>query len=789
MSDKSSTPDLQFAETMAGQAADDSNPADDHSREQSDIALAALALRSGKLNERQLSESLSSWTIHGSVALGDHLVTQGLLDDSAKQDLSKEAAAWLAANQDQVSRGPATASESAIINTLESIDPSGKIARLMGIQAAAASSLVDAEAKRTAMLGYRLVRKIGQGGLGRVWLAFDENLKRHVAIKEIARRDNDAALERFRREAEITGHLEHPGIVPVYQLGTDQQSGQAFYAMRFLGKSTLHDSIGVYHERKTEGDDDPMLIRQLLTDFVNVCQAIGHAHSRKVIHRDLKPENIAIDSFGQVIVIDWGIAKVIDELNTKEMGNEFDVDAMGHDSTMQGQVLGTPMYMAPEQAAGRIDELDERTDIYGLGGILFAILTGVAPHETTRAGATDARGRSLLSAIASQPTPNPLAVDPTIDHALAAICCKAMARKQYARYQSASALADDVQRWMAGQPVSAHQETFVQRGRRWINNHSVLSQAIGGGLIVAAVTLVTLAIAARQNRLAANNAQFDRLATYDTEIKIQLQSTAVALIQNARFMSTLPPIQAIIDARGTQSSSGEGEPIWQERLETIFEGLLRANPNYLSASYTAVSAEQTEDVVRVARRSSESGYIRRVPHSRLTTGQVEAFANNTIALSPGDVLLTAHRPADDQRTDALQMGDQQTFRRTVRLTASTPVFDDQSGECFGMVVVETDFLSQIVQFLDRVGQSTATIMITDSNGQVWVSDDPSEGVEVKKRDLDVTTIIPELSPFLADFESRQIVNREQGWMANRITLDPANPQTVVSVVMKLSDRP
>ena len=156
---------------------------------------------------------------------------------------------------------------------------------------------------------------------------YDENLKRHVAIKEISGRENPAILDRFRREAKITGQLEHPGIVPIYQLGDDEQTGEAFYAMRFLGKSTLHDSIMEYHERRSEGDENPMLIRQLLTDFVNVCQAIGHAHSRKVIHRDLKPENIAIDSFGQVIVIDWGIAKVIDEHSWSETVTDFDTSA------------------------------------------------------------------------------------------------------------------------------------------------------------------------------------------------------------------------------------------------------------------------------------------------------------------------------------------------------------------------------------------------------------------------------------------------------------------------------
>ncbi len=204
-----------------------------------------------------------------------------------------------------------------------------------------------------------------------------------VVLKEL--------LDRFHKEAEITGRLEHPSIVPIYQLGEDETTGEAFYAMRFLGKRTLQDSINEYHERSREGDEDPMLLRHQLTAFVAVCQAIGHAHSRQVIHRDLKPENVAIDSFGQVIVIDWGLAKVLDEtlVESHEATTLSDHDNV--DDTLDGQVLGSPLFMAPEQAAGRLDEVDERTDIYGLGAILYSILTGYAPHQKSYERCTAAR--------------------------------------------------------------------------------------------------------------------------------------------------------------------------------------------------------------------------------------------------------------------------------------------------------------------------------------------------------------------------------------------------------------
>ncbi|MCP4510682.1 MAG: serine/threonine protein kinase, partial [Fuerstiella sp.] len=162
----------------------------------------------------------------------------------------------------------------------------------------------DSPQQRRMASRFTLLKKIGEGGLGSVWLARDEMAKRTVALKEM---NPDAAefpraWERFHREAEITAHLEHPNIVPLYQFGSDTQSSQPFYAMRFVGKRTLVDAIEDYHDRRKAGEDVAMDLHRLLTAFIGVCQAIAYAHSRGVIHRDLKPENVALDNFGQVVV-------------------------------------------------------------------------------------------------------------------------------------------------------------------------------------------------------------------------------------------------------------------------------------------------------------------------------------------------------------------------------------------------------------------------------------------------------------------------------------------------------
>lgn len=756
-----------FAETLIGES-------NEFSREQQDVALAVLTLRSGTVSERQLSSALGTWTIHGSLPLGDHLLKLGLLDELTMQRLHRQISEELENCCGPGVSGNGSASITSLVSTLDAMDPSGTVARLMGVRAAAGVGATEKTTDRQASVPFRLVRKLGQGGLGRVWLAFDENLKRHVAVKEVADTGNADAAERFRHEAEITGRLEHPGIVPIYQLGEDAESGQAFYAMRFLGKRTLHDSILEYHERRSEGCDDPMLIRQLLTDFVNICQAIGHAHSRKVIHRDLKPENVAIDNFGQVIVIDWGIAKVIDELHVIEsLAPGSGLSGNDH-STIQGQVLGTPLYMAPEQAAGRIDELDERTDIYGLGAILFAILTGLSPHEHTRDASNATGNRQLLSAIASQPTPCAHELNPDVDAALAAICAKAMARRQYARYQSASELADDVQRWMAGEPVSAHREKSSQRIARWIQNHRIWSQIIAASFIVSVVALATLGIASHQRRQAEQQILFDELRGYDREIEGQLKSMAEELAKDARFMSTLPPIQGIIDARD-ETQGAEGEDIWRDRLETIYAGLLRANPDYLAISYVAASEHGGQDIVRVERQRGDAAYVQRVPKSRLGAFEDERLQKQTSALSPGDIQLSVR-----DRSHAADM-----MRQGVRLVASTPVYDDTTGDLFGVVVVETDFLHRIVQFLERVEQRTASIYITDFEGDIWVSDDPETGVNVPTRDANVDAMIPDIAEFFANSDRHRRLDRSGGWIAGRVVLDPLSQQSTVGVVLQL----
>jgi serine/threonine protein kinase len=297
---------------------------------------------------------------------------------------------------------------------------------------------------------FTILKPHARGGLGQVSVARDEDLKRQVALKEIRpdRLDRPQAAERFVNEAEITGQLEHPGIVPIYALGRDE-AGQPYYAMRFIEGRTLADAIKAYHHRPS-----PLAFRDLLKRFVDICQTLAYAHSKGVIHRDLKPANVMLGDYGETLVLDWGLAKRLDGAGEAFADTEPGLPVSPGPSTANaqltqtGQVLGTPGYMAPEQAEGRVDRIDCRTDVYGLGAILYVILAGQPPF-------TGPVTPELLRRVAQEAPPRPRRACPAAPRALEAVCLRAMAKEPDDRYPSAADLARDIQRWLADEPVSA----------------------------------------------------------------------------------------------------------------------------------------------------------------------------------------------------------------------------------------------------------------------------------------------------------------------------------------------
>jgi serine/threonine-protein kinase len=336
---------------------------------------------------------------------------------------------------------------------------------------------------------YTRLRLYAEGGLGRVFVARDQDLQREVALKEVrpGLADNPHVRQRFLREAQVTGQLEHPNIVPVYELVCRTTGEEPFYVMRLVRGQTLDGAIEAYQQRRAAHKDDPLELRRLLAAFSTVCQALGYAHSRGVLHRDLKPENIVLGDFGEVVVLDWGLARVRGEPSPGEDQPGPIAAPAGTGHTEAGSLLGTPSYMAPEQALVRLDLVDERTDIYGLGGILFTILTGQAPHA-------DACDSHTLAERAQGPSPRTRALNPAAPPALDAICAQAMAVDRAERYPSAAALAEDVQRYLADEPVSAWREPRLTRAARWMRRHRTGVLAGIAAVTVAAVCLATTSV-------------------------------------------------------------------------------------------------------------------------------------------------------------------------------------------------------------------------------------------------------------------------------------------------------
>ena len=322
--------------------------------------------------------------------------------------------------------------------------------------------------------------------------------------------DDQQRRHRFVLEGEITGGLEHPGVVPVYGLGSFSD-GRPFYAMRFIRGDSLNEAINRFH-----GDEgvhlDParrsLELRKLLRRFVDVCNTIDYAHSRGILHRDIKPGNVIVGKYGQTLVVDWGLAKATGK-SDPSTGERTLMPRSAGDlaETLPGSAPGTPAYMSPEQAAGELDRLGPRSDVYSLGATLYCLLTGKRPFEGDDVGV-------LLRLVQEGKFPPPRARVPSIDRPLEAVCLKAMALKPEDRYETPRALADDVERWMADAPVSAWREPWTRMLMRWLTRHRVPVTAAAAALIVALMGLVAVAAVQAQAHRELNSAYHQVQARY-----------------------------------------------------------------------------------------------------------------------------------------------------------------------------------------------------------------------------------------------------------------------------------
>ncbi len=349
---------------------------------------------------------------------------------------------------------------------------------------------------------YRPVGFHARGGLGLVFAAEDTELRRTVALKAmqtLAALDADSR-RRFLLEAEITAKLEHPGVVPVYGRGLSPR-GQPYYAMRFVCGRTLGEALEQHHGPSRSASAAGAAERnveflRLLRAFIGVCETIAYAHSRGVIHRDLKPDNIMLGPYGEALVVDWGLAKFIGhsahEGNDSSGGEPLLLDGAGPDRSVQGRAKGTWSYMSPEQARGEWEGVGPASDVYSLGATLYVLLTGKKPYEAPSAP-------ELAERVKAGDFLPPHRRIPAVPRALDAICVKAMAYRPEDRYRDPRALAGDLERWLADEPVSAWREPLAVRARRWLRRHRTWVVAAAVALVVTAVASTGLAVQARHN--------------------------------------------------------------------------------------------------------------------------------------------------------------------------------------------------------------------------------------------------------------------------------------------------
>lgn len=385
--------------------------------------------------------------------------------------------------------------------------------------------------------------EIGRGGLGRVWVAHDTHTGRDVAIKELlgggSRLASGATTDdgrRFLREARVTGQLEHPSIVPVYEIGA-RADGKLYYAMRRVQGIPLSKAIA----RGASLAERLALVPR----FRDLCQAIAYAHSRGVIHRDIKPDNVMLGEFGETVVLDWGLAKLTgpeDDHRSELADGLARLRALDGARTLEGTAMGTPFYMPPEQARGELDEVDERSDIYALGAVLYEILTGRTPFDGRNA-------MEVVTHVLTRPLVPVREICPDAPPELAAVAEKALRKAKAERYASATTLANDVEAFMSGQRVGAYQYGSLELLRLFARRHRaafVAAVVVLTALVAAVVVVSTYYAREHRVRLAERSARSDAdtaksrlekaLATESAERRLAAFHAASARMEKASAM-------------------------------------------------------------------------------------------------------------------------------------------------------------------------------------------------------------------------------------------------------------
>ncbi len=476
------------------------------------LLFSLLALQNDFVDKAVLLTAFSRWLADRSESLDRFLVKEGVLDEDDGYLLWRLVDRHVSSHDGKVEASLQSLSTlGSLKDDLFSLSGDTDFQTSVSHLRAPALATIMPPARDSSSSGRRFEfrRPLDRGGLGVVSVAMDRELNREVALKEIRpeRADDQAQRSKFLLEAQVTGGLEHPGIVPIYSLGAGDD-GRPYYAMRLIRGDNLLVHIRNFHKQvaaNAEPLDGPAL-RKLLRRFLDVCDAINYAHSRGVLHRDLKPSNVMIGQYGETLVVDWGLAKPLGVRRSLPIQSDDTIveellvtDSSGDGLTIEGSIMGTAAYAPPEQLSGKLDRIDERSDVYGLGAILYEILTGRPPANS---GTLEAVIKSVVSGDIREPR-EVLAGMPM---PLNAICCRAISVNPASRYPTAFELGQEVERWLDGLSVDAYPEPFNVRLLRWVRSHQSLVATAA-----AIVLMSTLSLGLFSTMLSKNNAALAKL--------------------------------------------------------------------------------------------------------------------------------------------------------------------------------------------------------------------------------------------------------------------------------------
>jgi serine/threonine protein kinase/tetratricopeptide (TPR) repeat protein len=539
--------------------------------------LGAFALESDLIEPRQLIAAVAAWTDDPARPLVNILVEQESL---RQEDLPLLQALWLLHDP----AGGRPTSPLALDETAGALPLSADDERVV----------CDGDREGPIALGdaagfggrFRIERELAAGGLGTVSVARDPFLNRVVALKQLkpCLRHHPAGQARFQREAEITGALEHPAIVPLYESGVGPD-GAPWYAMRMLGDETLRDHALRFHQSAAaSGGFAGFEFRRLLGAFVSACQGIAFAHTRGIIHRDLKPANIVMGDHGEAVVIDWGLAKRTNgndrpDSATPESGeSELLADWPDAGLTVEGGPIGTPGFMSPEQARGRLDGIGQTSDVFGLGATLYFLLAGQAPYSSGDSGTT-------LGRAAECDFVPPRTIQPTVPPALEAVCLKAMRADPHQRYASVDELRADLERWLADEPVSVFAEPLAERWFRFARrNRSLVGLAAAALLVIATTATVFSLLLGRQVRLV-DRARGEAVTLAEEKGRLLVSVEAARVEAESQRRLALRTLRSLVfDVQRQLAPIATAQTVRANILATALEGLRDISASVRDAS-------------------------------------------------------------------------------------------------------------------------------------------------------------------------------------------------------------